>query len=195
MGEGGVDIYGYNEVKDHIQLLLGSVNREIDSEIREKARNLKNGETMTASLNAIYARQLQHDNSDFTSALGAVQMLANGDFVVSKDSEGNLSYSGNAYYTMYDTYDWGPDKRATPLKTIMGIADHWQLNDLQRVGAKPFYSRAYFNGNIEGSGGGVRGTYSDTVHPIQLRSHPTPLKEINRLPTGTITTYDGRERK
>lgn len=60
------------------------------------------------------------------------------------------------------------------------------MNDLQAVGARPFFSRAYFSTNLSSNGNSV---YRDSFN---LRFHPQPTDNINSIPEGTQTTYDGR---
>jgi len=202
MGVGGVDIYSFKELSnyDHFNKLLEKTNIDIVSQIKSAAVLLKNGETMTLKISQAHATQGQKASSegeagegtnDFALAFGATEMAAMGTFTISKDANGNLSYSGTAFYSFMDKYDWGPARRNTELKQMMGVADHWQMMNLKNIGAADFWSRSYFSGFISGTGTSFNViNYQDTYNPsFQQDSEQDNLT----IPEGTPITYDGRQ--
>ncbi len=193
MGQGGLDIYSYNELNGNnsFETLLNITNRNLDDEILkdDKVTSLKSGETVVVSISSFGSKD-QGDNdsgyTDFNLAFGGVNMLVSGEFTITKDTEGNISYTGQALYTFYDVYDWGPIKRGGGEKLCLGIADHWQMNNIKAIGAKDFYSRSYFSATFSN---GIGSTYQDSR---DTSNHLEPTDRKNVLPKDITVTYDGR---
>jgi len=195
MGGGGLDIYSFDELDGNAQfdILVKRTNKAIKKEIGSELEGIN--QSCESVFSDIYASMGQMRKNGFAMALGATQMLANVNASFSVDENGGMSFKGSISYTFYDTYDWGPARRNTGLKPIMGIADHWQFINLQAIGSEDFYSRAYFTSNFTGTfiDGELEINFSDEYQDSSnLSTHPEPQDNTNRLPTDVQTTYDGR---
>jgi RHS repeat-associated protein len=194
LGFGGVDIYGYDEIKDvkSFEVSKNDINESVSQDFIEKTKNLKKGETLTIPISQ-YGSYDDNRETDAALAFGATQMLAEGEINVKKNNKGKLEVWGSLNYTFYDTYDWGPERRGGGLKQLMGIADHWQMNDLKNVGAKDFYSRAYVSAKIwMGKDGFLKfGAYKDA---IDTKGFAEPVDKTFAIPQGTQVIYDGRRK-
>lgn len=128
--------------------------------------------------------------NDFNLAFGGTGMYSSGSITAYKDKEGKVSFSGQVLYTFYDRFDWNlDDKRGGIEKLGLGIGNNFEMENLKHIGAKDFYSRAYFMTELTSSDGSFDcGPYID----VKGSNNPEPDQGY-AIPAGTPITYDGRK--
>ncbi|MCJ8291844.1 MAG: hypothetical protein MJK07_18890, partial [Flavobacteriales bacterium] len=179
-GEGGYDIYSY-EFLSGTPLIEGylqfgwlqnqaSDNLEIVIKYDEEVLNLQKGGSVTihVEIEPTHIKQRTAVEGPFASeydlAIGGQHMVANADVTVSMGQDGKLTYSGTARYTFYDTYGWNADFPSFP-HTVFGTLNHQEAIFLGKYGgAAIFKERAYFTGNISGSGSIEFSNFQDALN-------------------------------
>ena len=203
MGDGGLDIYGIEELNQPqnriFVALLERVDRQIVTNIESALSRNNDLEPFTIDIDSNHEQGGKMN--DFSNSFGTIHMITRL-HVTSVRREGGrvVGFSGYTNQTFYDVYDWGPDRRNTIVKNALGIADHWQFINLQQIGARDFHSRAYFSKIITGEinydeDGRATATmesmpYFDEKNPTD---HPEPTDEIFGLPTENEISHDGRK--
>lgn len=195
IGVGGVDIYSIHELKDYGQFerLINNVNKKIEAQISEATNGMTQDSYMSFTINRAGAGSGARLGimaiNDFNLSFGGTGIYANASVTAYKDNDGKVSYTASVAYTAYDLYNWGPERRRDPVKEGLGVGDHWDMINLQHIGAKDFHVRVYFKTNIISSDGKIEKTPYIDASGID---HPDADQDY-ALPKGSRVTYDGRK--
>lgn len=135
--------------------------------------------------------------NDLGSAFGGHQYNTRGIINVDYNQEtGDYSFTGTIYYTFSDGYFWRPG--------VTSVFDHDAMDALRTEGfAETFWTRAYFQIDIEGSNGDwdYIGDYRDSFdlrnHTEMPANHHYGMPEIfrNRLFRPTFDFRDQNDRQ
>ncbi|PWV56693.1 RHS repeat-associated core domain-containing protein [Chitinophaga sp. S165] len=156
-GKGGYDILSYKYLSSTFSFgvfkhNIYSVEKSVKSSILDYAKKL----TQPGSYEKSYYSFVNYQQggailSDMGTAMGSYNIYAVGNFIINVDKNGKKEVFGDIYYTFADKYQWKPGRG----KNIYEEVDHDTMLELEKIGAKPFYLRAYFQASYRGNEKGL----------------------------------------
>jgi RHS repeat-associated protein len=146
-GEGGYDILSYKTLRNQSYLSWLKFDRRRDAitnDIKEQtldyAKTLKEGTHAFSSYSQRDVGQGPASLTDIGTGLGSYKLLANGNSHISVGNSGDLTVVLTISYTLADKYQWKKGKGVA----FEEFVDHDKMLELEKIGAKPFYIRVYF---------------------------------------------------
>ena len=155
-GLGGYDILSYKTIKNSVYLSWLQFDRGRDA-ITDKlksltldyAKTLKPGSYNFSAASQFDVGQGGSALTDIGTGLGSFKLLGKSEAYISKAEDGSISMTMGAYYTLADKYQWKKGKGTA----VEEFVDHDKMLQLEKIGAKPFYIRVYFEATYKYSNG------------------------------------------
>lgn len=169
-GQGGYDIISYKALRNRLSgvaTMQFMINRnQIIKEIENKT--LIYAKTITKEGGYDFTTSTHRDVGqaasglyDFGTAIGSYKLMGKGVSFISKDKDGELTITTTIYYTLADKYQWKPGHGIN----FEEFANADLMLKLEKIGAKPFYIRCYFEKTYRYANGRYEhgGDYKDSV--------------------------------
>jgi hypothetical protein len=182
-GKGGYDILSYKVLKSSSYISWLKFDRRRDAivnDLKERAIQhaelQKEGQYTFTSFSQRDVRQGASALSDFGTSIGSYKLLAKGESYINKKASGDYTITLTVYFTLADKYQWKEGKGIA----LAEFVDHDKMLEVEKVGAKPFWIRIYFEATYQLENGRFnrKGDYKDSVKdwydPTANLSNPEP---------------------
>jgi RHS repeat-associated protein len=177
-GQGGYDVLSYRALSSAggswlFNHVVNGVEKDVKSKVLSYASSLAKPGSYDVTVSS-YDNHLQGGAvlSDVGTAFGSFNIYATGTFTIDVGKDGKKQIYGDVYYTLADRYQW---KKGTGTNLEEEV-NHDSMLKLEKIGAKPFYIRAYFQASYSGDGDKLKqvGDMKDTMPGRNGTANPSP---------------------